>query len=182
MMAHRPQSNEVRQRLAQSQLRVDRKDDRDCARHPPDRARLRQAPRRWNLRELSLAIDTGNGIVLVVGCFASWHRQDCGSGDRDQPRIHFIVGGFHLVVSKDPDIENIVMTLRDKFKVAYVAARSLHRRADLHGAQEGFGDRYLYAGWARPWRSAPRLAPSLEQVSKRPLSWMRTISGATARC
>lgn len=40
---------------------------------------------------------------------------------RTNPRIHFIAGGFHLVVSNDQEIEKVVATLRDTFKVAFVA-------------------------------------------------------------
>ena len=103
-------------------------------------------PTTLELRELSLAIDTGNGIVLVVGCSHPGIDKIVEAATAINPRIHFIVGGFHLVVSKDPDIENIVMTLRDKFKVAYVAPGHCTGEPTFTALKKEFGDRYLYAG------------------------------------
>src|SRR5438132_154078 len=86
-------------------------------------------PTTLELRELSLAIDTPDGIVLLVGCSHPGIDKIVEAAIAINPRIHLIAGGFHLVVAKDPDIENIVMILRDKFKLAYVA----HERRVLAG-------------------------------------------------
>ena len=37
-----------------------------------------------------------------------------------QPKILFVAGAFHLV-AKDPEMEGLIATLRDTYKVAYVA-------------------------------------------------------------
>src|SRR5207248_3927002 len=78
-------------------------------------------PTTLELRELSLAIDTPDGIVLVVGCSHPGIDKIVEAATAINPRIHVIAGGFHLVVAKDPDIQNVVSTLRDRFHVAYVA-------------------------------------------------------------
>jgi 7,8-dihydropterin-6-yl-methyl-4-(beta-D-ribofuranosyl)aminobenzene 5'-phosphate synthase len=62
------------------------------------------------------------------------------------PRIHFVAGGFHLVASKDEDIEKIVAVLRDTFKVAYVAPGHCTGEPTFTALKKAFGDRYLYAG------------------------------------
>ena len=49
-------------------------------------------------------------------------------------------------MAKDPDIENIVTTLRDKFKVAYVAPGHCTGEPAFTALKRAFGDRYLYAG------------------------------------
>ena len=103
-------------------------------------------PTTLELRELSLAIDTPDGIVLLVGCSHPGIDKIVEAAIAIGPRIHFIAGGFHLVVAKDPDIENIVMILRDKFKVAYVAPGHCTGEPTFTALKKAFGDRYLYAG------------------------------------
>ena len=103
-------------------------------------------PTTLELRELSLAIDTPDGIVLLVGCSHPGIDKIVEAAIAINPRIHLIAGGFHLVVAKDPDIENIVMILRDKFKVAYVAPGHCTGEPTFTALKKAFGDRYLYAG------------------------------------
>src|SRR3989475_2100421 len=103
-------------------------------------------PTTLELRELSLAIDTPDGIVLLVGCSHPGIDKIVEAAIAIGPRIHFIAGGFHLVVAKDSDIENIVMILRDKFKVAYVAPGHCTGEPTFTALKKAFGDRYLYAG------------------------------------
>ena len=62
------------------------------------------------------------------------------------PRIHFIAGGFHLVVASDPDIEKIVTALHDRFKVEYVAPGHCTGEPAFTALKKAFGDHYLYAG------------------------------------
>lgn len=103
-------------------------------------------PTTLELRELSLAIDTPDGIILLVGCSHPGIDKIVEAAIAINPRIHFVAGGFHLVVAKDPDIENIVMILRDKFKVAYVAPGHCTGEPTFTALKKAFGDRYLYAG------------------------------------
>src|SRR5213080_2550544 len=77
-------------------------------------------PGTLELRELSLAINTPEGMVIVVGCSHPGIDKIMETATAINPRIHFTIGGFHLVVSQDPDIQKIVSTLHDTFKVAYV--------------------------------------------------------------
>jgi metal-dependent hydrolase (beta-lactamase superfamily II) len=46
--------------------------------------------------------------------------------------IHFVAGGFHLVVAQDPAIEKVATTLHDTYKVDYIAPRSLQRKYGSH--------------------------------------------------
>jgi 7,8-dihydropterin-6-yl-methyl-4-(beta-D-ribofuranosyl)aminobenzene 5'-phosphate synthase len=62
------------------------------------------------------------------------------------PKISFIAGGFHLVVAKDPDIETIITTLRDTYKVAYVAPGHCTGEPTFTALKKAFGEHYLYAG------------------------------------
>jgi 7,8-dihydropterin-6-yl-methyl-4-(beta-D-ribofuranosyl)aminobenzene 5'-phosphate synthase len=103
-------------------------------------------PGTLELRELSLAIDTPDGLVIVVGCSHPGIDRIVDAAAKINPRIHFVAGGFHLVVSKDEEIEKIVTALRDTYKVAYVAPGHCTGEPTFTALKKAFGDRYLYAG------------------------------------
>jgi 7,8-dihydropterin-6-yl-methyl-4-(beta-D-ribofuranosyl)aminobenzene 5'-phosphate synthase len=103
-------------------------------------------PGTLELRELSLAIDTPDGMVIVVGCSHPGIDKIVEAASAINPRIHFIVGGFHLVVSNDPEIEKIVTALHDRFKADYVAPGHCTGEPAFKALKKAFGDRYLYAG------------------------------------
>ena len=62
-------------------------------------------PGTLELRELSLAIDTPDGMVIVVGCAHPGIDNIARAAAAINPRIHLIAGGLHLVVARDADIE-----------------------------------------------------------------------------
>ena len=103
-------------------------------------------PGTLELRELSLAINTPDGAVIVVGCSHPGIDKIVDAAAKINPRIHFVVGGFHLVVAKDDEIEKIVTALRDTYKVAYVAPGHCTGEPTFTALKKAFGDRYLYAG------------------------------------
>jgi len=103
-------------------------------------------PGTLELRELSLAINTPEGMVIVVGCSHPGIDKIVEAAAKINPRIHFVAGGFHLVVSKDEEIEKIVTALRDTFKVAYVAPGHCTGEPTFTALKKAFGDHYLYAG------------------------------------
>lgn len=103
-------------------------------------------PGTLELRELSLALDTPDGLLLVVGCSHPGIDKIVEAAAAINPRIHFIAGGFHLLVSKDADIENIVAVLRERYKVEYVAPGHCTGEPTFTALKRAFGDRYLYAG------------------------------------
>src|SRR5437868_3775826 len=78
-------------------------------------------PGTLELRELSLTIDTPDGLIIVVGCSHPGIDKIVESAIMINPRIHLIAGGFHLAVALDLDIEKIVAALHDQFRVEYVA-------------------------------------------------------------
>jgi 7,8-dihydropterin-6-yl-methyl-4-(beta-D-ribofuranosyl)aminobenzene 5'-phosphate synthase len=103
-------------------------------------------PGTLELRELSLAINTPEGMVIVVGCSHPGIDKIVEAAAKINPRIQFIAGGFHLVVSKDEEIEKIATALRDTYKVAYVAPGHCTGEPTFTALKKSFGDRYLYAG------------------------------------
>src|SRR5712691_6219454 len=103
-------------------------------------------PGTLELRELSLAINTPEGMVIVVGCSHPGIDKIVEAAAKINPRIHFVAGGFHLVASKDEEIEKIVTALRDSFKVGYVAPGHCTGEPTFTALKKAFADRYLYAG------------------------------------
>jgi 7,8-dihydropterin-6-yl-methyl-4-(beta-D-ribofuranosyl)aminobenzene 5'-phosphate synthase len=103
-------------------------------------------PGTLELRELSLAINTPEGMVIVVGCSHPCVDRIVAAAASINPRIHAIAGGFHLVVTSDTDIEKIVAALHDTYKVEYVAPGHCTGEPAFTALKKTFGDRYLYAG------------------------------------
>ena len=103
-------------------------------------------PGTLELRELSLAMETPDGMVIVVGCSHTGIDNIVKAATAIQPKIQFVIGGFHLVVAKDPDIEAIIATLRDTYKVAYVAPGHCTGEPTFTALRKAFGERCLYAG------------------------------------
>ncbi len=109
-------------------------------------ALVSDAPGTKELKELSLAINTADGIVLVVACSHPGIESIVAEAAKINPHIHFIAGGFHLVVAQDPAIEKVVTTLHDTYKVDYIAPGHCTGELTFAALQRTFGDHYLYAG------------------------------------
>jgi 7,8-dihydropterin-6-yl-methyl-4-(beta-D-ribofuranosyl)aminobenzene 5'-phosphate synthase len=98
------------------------------------------------MRELSLAIDTPKGMAIIVGCSHPGIDKIVAAAAAINPHIRAIVGGLHLVVSSDADIEKIVTALHDTFKVEYLAPGHCTGEPAFSALKKAFGDHYLYAG------------------------------------
>jgi len=103
-------------------------------------------PSTLELRELSLAINTPEGIVLVVGCSHPGIDKIVEVATSINPRMHLVAGGFHLVVAKDEEIERIVATLQTKWGVEYVAPGHCTGEPTFVAFKRAYGDHYFYAG------------------------------------
>ena len=103
-------------------------------------------PGALELLELSLAVNTPEGMAIVVGCSHPGIDKIVAAAAAINPRIHVIAGGLHLVVTSDSDIERIVTALRDTFKVKYVAPGHCTGEPAFTALKTAFGYRYLYAG------------------------------------
>ena len=103
-------------------------------------------PGTLELRELSLAINTSEGMVIIVGCSHPGVDRIVSAAASINPRIHMIAGGFHLVVTSDAEIEKVVAALHDTYKVEYVAPGHCTGEPAFTALRKAFGDHYLYAG------------------------------------
>src|SRR5262249_21955725 len=102
-------------------------------------------PRQRELKELSLAVNTPDGLVLVVGC-AHPGIEKIVEAAAINPKIQLIAGGFHLVVAPDDAIAKMVTALKDTFKVEHVAPGHCTGEPTFAALKQAFGNRYIYAG------------------------------------
>jgi 7,8-dihydropterin-6-yl-methyl-4-(beta-D-ribofuranosyl)aminobenzene 5'-phosphate synthase len=109
-------------------------------------ALVSDAPGTKELKELSLAVNTSDGMVLVVGCSHPGIEKIVEAAAAINPRIHVVAGGFHLVVASDEIIAKAVTALKDTFKVESIAPGHCTGEPTFAALKKAFGDRYLYPG------------------------------------
>lgn len=112
-----------------------------------------------DVMEISLAIDTPDGIVLVVGCSHPTIEKivEAAMAEIDKP-IHLLIGGLHLLPAKDDEIQRIATALHDTRKVEWLAPVHCTGEPAFEILRETFGDRYLYAGLGTSVSLGPRRA------------------------
>jgi 7,8-dihydropterin-6-yl-methyl-4-(beta-D-ribofuranosyl)aminobenzene 5'-phosphate synthase len=103
-------------------------------------------PGTLELKELSLAIDTPDGIVLVVGCSHPGIDKIVEATSAINRRVHLIAGGLHLAVTPDAEIAALIRSLHDIYRVEWVAPGHCTGEPAFAALQQAYGDHYLYAG------------------------------------
>lgn len=98
------------------------------------------------LRELSLAINTANGVVIVVGCSHSGVENIVAAAAQINPKVLFVGGGFHLIQGQAEELTKVITALRDTHKVAYIAPGHCTGELTFSALKKAFDKRYLYAG------------------------------------
>ena len=100
-----------------------------------------------DVMEISLAIDTPQGIVLIVGCSHPTIEKIVATAKQtiNKP-IHLVLGGTHLLPAKDDQIKQIARALRDDWKVEWIAPDHCTGEPAFAILKQAFGSRYLYAG------------------------------------
>ena len=116
-----------------------------------------------DVMEISLAIDTPDGIVLVVGCSHPTIQKivETAKSVIDKP-IHLVFGGTHLLPADDEEISRIATVLQDTWKVDYIAPVHCTGEPAFRLLKAAFGDRYLYAGLGTTLMLGPRVTPLAE--------------------
>jgi 7,8-dihydropterin-6-yl-methyl-4-(beta-D-ribofuranosyl)aminobenzene 5'-phosphate synthase len=100
-----------------------------------------------DVMEVSLAIDTADGIVLVVGCSHPTIEKivEAAIAAIGKP-MHLVIGGLHLLPAQDDETRRIATALHDRWKVRWLAPVHCTGEPAFQILSETFGDRYLYAG------------------------------------
>jgi 7,8-dihydropterin-6-yl-methyl-4-(beta-D-ribofuranosyl)aminobenzene 5'-phosphate synthase len=100
----------------------------------------------FELREISLAMDTRDGVVLIVGCSHPMIEKIVQQTKTtiNKP-IHLILGGLHLLPAKDDQIKAIAAFLHDA-GVEFIAPAHCTGEPAFGLLKESFGDKYVYTG------------------------------------
>jgi 7,8-dihydropterin-6-yl-methyl-4-(beta-D-ribofuranosyl)aminobenzene 5'-phosphate synthase len=115
------------------------------------------------VKEIALAIDTPDGIVLVVGCSHPTIEKivEAAKSATNKP-IHLVVGGTHLLPATDSQIRTIAASLRDNLSVRFIAPAHCTGEPAFAILKESFGDRYLYAGLGTTLLLGPKVTVKAE--------------------
>ena len=116
-----------------------------------------------DVMEISLAIDTPDGIVLVVGCSHPTIEKvvEAAKALSDKP-IHLVFGGTHLLPAKSDEISRIATALRDQWQVEWIAPVHCTGEQAFAILKRTFGDRYLYAGLGTTLELGPKVTMKAE--------------------
>ena len=98
------------------------------------------------LRELTLAINTPVGLVLIVGCSHPGIEEILSTASAMNSHVHLLLGGLHLVKTPDAEIERLTYALHDKWRIDRIAPGHCTGEPAFAKLKQVFGDSYLYAG------------------------------------
>jgi 7,8-dihydropterin-6-yl-methyl-4-(beta-D-ribofuranosyl)aminobenzene 5'-phosphate synthase len=115
------------------------------------------------VKEISLAIDTPDGIVLIVGCSHPTIEKivEAAKNTINKP-IHLVLGGTHLLPAKDDQITSIALSLRNVWGVRYIAPVHCTGEPAFAILKETFGERYVYAGFGTTVLLGPKVTTKAE--------------------
>ena len=112
--------------------------------YPPN---SKDHPRLEELAELSLALKTEQGVVIVTGCahtgveeIVRITKQYVG------PNIDLVVGGYHLLPYDQKYILNLARTMKSELHVRRVAPAHCTGNLAFKIFRQEFGENYVYAG------------------------------------
>ena len=98
------------------------------------------------LKELSLALKTKRGMVLIVGCSHPGITNIIAKVKEIDPRVHNVFGGFHLLNKTPEELSRITSTLKEEYQVENIAPGHCTGEPAFGAFSKSFGDRYVYAG------------------------------------
>ena len=103
-------------------------------------------PGTMELKELSLAIKSPQGVILIVGCSHPGVERILQETASIDPRISILFGGLHQIQASDAEVERIAGVLHDQYKLERVAPGHCTGEPEFAALKRAFGDHYVYAG------------------------------------
>ena len=103
-------------------------------------------PGTLELRELSLAIRTPAGLVVLVGCSHPGIETILEAARPWGDHVHLIVGGLHLVTSPDTTVTRVAEALHDRWLIDGIAPGHCTGEPAFAALKRLFGEHYVYAG------------------------------------
>jgi 7,8-dihydropterin-6-yl-methyl-4-(beta-D-ribofuranosyl)aminobenzene 5'-phosphate synthase len=112
-------------------------------------ATVSEKPGTVEMRELSLALQTPAGLILIVGCSHPGIETILAASTPLADHVHLVLGGLHLVTTPDAEVERVVMELHDRWRVDRIAPGHCTGEPAFLALQRAFGKEYLHAGLGR---------------------------------
>jgi len=115
----------------------------DWSKYPPNE----DEPRMSSMPELSLALNTENGQILIVGCSHS-KVKEIVKETRDflKKEIDLVTGGFHLLPYKSDYISNLANEMKNQLHVKRVAPAHCTGQLAFKIFSDVYGENYLFGG------------------------------------
>jgi 7,8-dihydropterin-6-yl-methyl-4-(beta-D-ribofuranosyl)aminobenzene 5'-phosphate synthase len=103
-------------------------------------------PGTLELKELSLAIKSPQGVILIVGCSHPGVEHIVHEAAAIDPHINILFGGLHQIQASDAEVERIAAVLHDQYKLERVAPGHCTGEPEFAALKRVFGNHYVYAG------------------------------------
>jgi 7,8-dihydropterin-6-yl-methyl-4-(beta-D-ribofuranosyl)aminobenzene 5'-phosphate synthase len=98
------------------------------------------------LPEISMAVETPGGLVVVAGCSHPGIERIVAAAARIQPRVYSVLGGLHLPSASDTEIARVAAALHDTYKVEHIAPGHCTGEPAFYHFKKTWKERYTYAG------------------------------------
>jgi 7,8-dihydropterin-6-yl-methyl-4-(beta-D-ribofuranosyl)aminobenzene 5'-phosphate synthase len=98
------------------------------------------------MNEISMAVKTPQGLVLMVGCSHPGIEKIVEAAAKIDPRIYTVFGGFHLVDLPDAEVTRMVARFRDKWGLRRAAAGHCTGEFAFSELARAFGSSFDHAG------------------------------------
>ncbi len=105
-----------------------------------------EKPGTREMNELSLAIRTPQGLAVVVGCSHPGVEKILEQAAKIDPNIYTVTGGFHLVVTPQPEVERVAAILDETLKLKRIAPGHCTSELGFKVLMSRFKDRFDEAG------------------------------------
>jgi 7,8-dihydropterin-6-yl-methyl-4-(beta-D-ribofuranosyl)aminobenzene 5'-phosphate synthase len=99
-----------------------------------------------DMNELSLAVRTPKGLAVVVGCSHPGVEKILAEAAKIDPKLYLVTGGFHLVLTPEPEIRRVAELLHDGLKVERVAPGHCTSEVGFAVFLEKYGDHFDATG------------------------------------
>lgn len=107
---------------------------------------LSDAPGTKEMFEISLALQTREGLVVVVGCSHPGIENIVQEAARFNSHIYAIFGGLHLINVDDEQVVKITAALRNRWKIKRIGAGHCSGVPAFSKLNSLYKDGFLYAG------------------------------------
>ena len=105
-----------------------------------------QKPGTLEMNELSLAVQTPNGLAVIVGCSHPGVENILAAATKIDPHLYTVMGGFHLVLAPEAEVRRVALVLHDELGVDRVAPAHCTSELGFAVFLERFKDHFDRAG------------------------------------